>query len=605
MKHSGAAHRSWILLLWLSMLGLALALSACGGSGGEGPEPPGPNPPAIVNLPPTANAGLDQLVLTGASVSLAGAGTDPDGSISAYAWTQTAGANVTLTGGNSANASFTAPAAAGDLAFQLSVTDNAGATHTDTLTINVNASPVANAGTDQSVSAGANVTLSGGANDANGTIASYAWTQLSGSAVTLSSASVAAPTFIAPNSATTLEFRLTATDNHGATHFDNVTINVTALLGPVIVRQPAANTIAHEHGAALLFVVARGENLNYEWRHNGVVVGEPEAILMRGGTGGGLSMFSDGDCFTVVVSNAAGSVTSEDACLTVIEKEGDLDPYDDQLGDDYDWASGYASSLMGIAQSAAGRLTGPVGANSSGVPHTLARPYSCYSGQFIGATLDGHPVTAGTFLPLGQHTISLHWNECFDDADAGLPRVGAVLITYNFPEVFGVGTYTMHFSGLGFGYGVFNGSLDVTTTRTSGANGNVDETLVTLRADFCAGAYRETQHLLRSLNVERRFNSAGDYINNAYVDFDISLNAYDEEGYAGRMYQDTGSSILHLQEQPSSGDNNDPTHTASGQYVVGIAVGLPITEYFTLATFRPVGGTAGWEFEPVYPDDED
>ena len=134
------------------MFGLALALSACGGSGGEGPEPPGSNPPAIVNLPPTANAGLDQLVLTGASVSLAGAGTDPDGSISAYAWTQTAGANVALTGPNSANASFTAPAAAGDVTFQLSVTDNAGATHTDTIT----------------------------------TIASYAWTQLSGSAVTLS-----------------------------------------------------------------------------------------------------------------------------------------------------------------------------------------------------------------------------------------------------------------------------------------------------------------------------------------------------------------------------------------------------------------------------------
>jgi hypothetical protein len=423
--------------------------------------------------------------------------------------------------------------------------------------------------------------------------------------VTLSSTSVAAPAFTAPGSAATLEFRLTVTDNQGATHFDNVTINVTALLGPVIVRQPAANTIAHEHGAALLFVVARGENLNYEWRHNGVVVGEPEPILMRGRIGAGLSMASDGDCFTVVVSNAAGSVTSEDACLTVVESQGDLDPYDDQLGDDYDWAWGYASSLLGIAQSAAGRLTGPVGANSSGVPHFLDAPHSCYRGQFIGATLDGHAVTAGSFLPLGQHTISLHWNECLDNPDAGLAQVGALLITYNFPDVFGVGTYTMHFSGLGFGYGVYNGSLDVTTTRTAGVNGHVDETEVTLHEAFCAGAYREATHVLRSLNVDRRFNVAGNYIDDAFVSFDISMSTYDEEGYAGRLYQGTGSSRLHLRQRPTTGDNNDPTHIGTGQVVVEIAVGLPLTEFFTLATFAPVGGLNGWDVEPVYPVEED
>jgi len=84
-----------------------------------------------------------------------------------------------------------------------------------------NAPPTANAGSNQSVSAGANVTLNGTASsDSDGTIASYAWTQSGGTpTVTLSSAAASQPTFTAPSVATasTLTFSLTVTDNQGAT----------------------------------------------------------------------------------------------------------------------------------------------------------------------------------------------------------------------------------------------------------------------------------------------------------------------------------------------------------------------------------------------------
>jgi hypothetical protein len=97
--------------------------------------------------------------------------------------------------------------------------------------------PTANAGIDQTVAANQVVTLDGtGSGDSDGTIASYSWTQLSGTAVTLSSASATKPTFIAPlaSSASTLVFGLQVTDNSGATSTsDSVTINVNARVGHI------------------------------------------------------------------------------------------------------------------------------------------------------------------------------------------------------------------------------------------------------------------------------------------------------------------------------------------------------------------------------------
>ncbi len=92
-----------------------------------------------------------------------------------------------------------------------------------------NVSPTANAGPNQTVPAGVIVTLNGtGSSDPDGSIASYAWTQTAGTpAVTLSSTTVAQPTFTAPavGIATTLSFSLMVTDNRGASSTAS-TVNV-------------------------------------------------------------------------------------------------------------------------------------------------------------------------------------------------------------------------------------------------------------------------------------------------------------------------------------------------------------------------------------------
>lgn len=92
-----------------------------------------------------------------------------------------------------------------------------------------NQSPTANAGTDQTVTAGATVNLSGSGSDPDGTIASYAWTQVVGPTVTLSSATAQNPSFTAPivTSTTALEFQLRVTDNLGTQSLpDTVAITV-------------------------------------------------------------------------------------------------------------------------------------------------------------------------------------------------------------------------------------------------------------------------------------------------------------------------------------------------------------------------------------------
>lgn len=206
------------------------------------------------NLPPVANAGADQTVASSAIVTLNGNGsTDADGTIASYAWTQTAGPAVTLTGAATEQAQFTAPsvAAATTFQFQLRVTDDDGAASTDTVSVTVNPlppgtnqSPVANAGPDADANSGDTVLLNGaGSTDPDGTIAQYAWTQTAGPMVTLSGALTVQAQFTAPSVAvaTPLTFQLAVTDDDGATASDSVTITVNppVVRGPVIVGSSA------------------------------------------------------------------------------------------------------------------------------------------------------------------------------------------------------------------------------------------------------------------------------------------------------------------------------------------------------------------------------
>ncbi len=101
--------------------------------------------PLPANRPPQANAGSAQTVNSGVTVTLDGsASSDADGSIASYSWSQTSGTPVTLNNANAAQASFVSPAS-GTLVFQLTVTDNEGASASASVTITVGGDTTPNA----------------------------------------------------------------------------------------------------------------------------------------------------------------------------------------------------------------------------------------------------------------------------------------------------------------------------------------------------------------------------------------------------------------------------------------------------------------------------
>jgi len=95
-----------------------------------------------------------------------------------------------------------------------------------TVTVFLNLTVTADAGEDQDVLVNETVTLHGSGRSREGATFTYHWKQIEGPPVTLSDAHAAEPTFTAPAETCELVFRLTATDDQGATATDTVRVDV-------------------------------------------------------------------------------------------------------------------------------------------------------------------------------------------------------------------------------------------------------------------------------------------------------------------------------------------------------------------------------------------
>ena len=190
-----------------------------------------------VDHAPAADAGPDQTVNEASPVSLSGlASYDPDGdALTTFAWVQTGGPSVALTGADTAQPSFVAPALPGGvggaaiLSFELTVSDGlqSGTDEVRVAVEQVNHAPVADAGPDITKAAGSLVQLIGSGADPDGdAILGYQWVQTTGPAVTLSDPASAAPTFPAPATASTLTFTLQVSDGETLSAPDEVRVTV-------------------------------------------------------------------------------------------------------------------------------------------------------------------------------------------------------------------------------------------------------------------------------------------------------------------------------------------------------------------------------------------
>ena len=182
------------------------------------------------NLPPVANAGPDQVItLPVTSVTLNGSGQDSDGEVVSYQWLQIQGPSNVMPLGNEAIITVTS-LEPGVYLFKLLVTDNAGATGADTVTVTVNPAvnlpPVADAGQSKVIILPRDsIQITGLGYDPDGEIVTYAWEILSTHTFT------AAGTHTQILSLSGLQegsysLVLTVTDNSGATATDTAMLQV-------------------------------------------------------------------------------------------------------------------------------------------------------------------------------------------------------------------------------------------------------------------------------------------------------------------------------------------------------------------------------------------
>ncbi|MET0406453.1 MAG: M36 family metallopeptidase, partial [Cystobacter sp.] len=128
--------------------------------------------------------------------------------------------------------------------------------------------PIVSAGADVTVPERTNQSLQGSASDPEDNALTYAWTQLSGPAVTLTGANTLNPSFVAPEvtATTAVVFQLSAS-NGGSSATDTVTVTVTNVNRAPTVNAGVAGVVDERESYTLMGSAsdADGDALTYAW----------------------------------------------------------------------------------------------------------------------------------------------------------------------------------------------------------------------------------------------------------------------------------------------------------------------------------------------------
>ena len=289
------------IAVWLG----AVVMAGCGGGGGSGSPPPVATAPAITVQPQSVT------VLDGQSASfgVTASGTAP----LTYQWRRN-GSDIAGATGN-AYALAAATLADSGASFSVQVSNSAGPVTSNAATLTVNpvapsiATQPASIGVPQGQAATFAVVAVGSAPLA------YQWRR---GGVDIAGANANAASFTTPVAVigdNGVLFSVVVSNATGSVTSAEATLTVSAAsAGPSITAQPAAVTVAASATASFTVTAIGSAPLAYQWRRNAVnVTGATAASYTTPATAVG----DDGARFSVVVSNALGSVTSGEALLTV------------------------------------------------------------------------------------------------------------------------------------------------------------------------------------------------------------------------------------------------------------------------------------------------
>lgn len=285
------------------------ALAACGGGGSsnggaDGTAPPPATAPVITTQP----AGVAVTEGTAATFSVAVTGSAP----LAYQWRRD---GVDIPGATQATYTLAATTETdGGAQFSVVVSNSAGSITSSTAILTVKQQVLAPSITVQPQSAsaqdGGSATLSVVATGTEPL--SYQWVRNGQAIDGATAADYSTPALgLADNGAI---YSVIVSNGAGQTASDGATLTVSPV-APTIVAGPAASTAVVAGQSAVFVVRATGSvPIAYQWRHNGAAIAGATSDSY---TTPALVISDSGATYTVVVSNAAGSVNSNLATVTV------------------------------------------------------------------------------------------------------------------------------------------------------------------------------------------------------------------------------------------------------------------------------------------------
>ena len=226
------------------------------------------------NALPVADAGEDKSVRVNTLLSISGSGSDSDGSISSYSWSEQ---GVVL----ASSASFEYSSMdAGIHTLLLSVTDNGGGSATDEMQVEViaNVAPSADAGVDQTVKINSDVTLSGVGSDSDGTVVSYTWKE--------------GTTLLSTNTSFVHQFTTTGThklsffvtDDDGSVSSDDIIITVVESTNTAPIADAGSDqTMSLNETRTIVGVGSDSDGVisEYKWTEGGVVLATTASFAYR------------------------------------------------------------------------------------------------------------------------------------------------------------------------------------------------------------------------------------------------------------------------------------------------------------------------------------
>ena len=365
-------------------------------------------PVILINNPPTVDAGQDQAVSEGDTVTLNGTASDQDGDQITYSWSHDSALPITISTATARSTTFIAPTVDSDTAvtFVLSVSDGTNADVTDQVTITildvpVNNPPTVDAGQDQAVSEGDTVTLNGTASDQDGDQITYSWSHDSALPITISTATARSTTFIAPtvDSDTAVTFVLSVSDGTNADVTDQVTITIldVPVNNPPTVDAGQDQAVSEGDTVTLNGTASDqdGDQITYSWSHDSALPITISTATARSTTFIAPAVDSDtAVTFVLSVSDGTNADVTDQVTITILDVPVNNPPTVD-AGQDQAVSEGDTVTLNGTASDQDGDQITYSWSHDSALPITISTA-TARSTTFIAPTVDSD--TAVTFV---------------------------------------------------------------------------------------------------------------------------------------------------------------------------------------------------------------